>query len=386
MDTFLFYLAGVNLVLAVLSSVHLVLGAREIVKLENVDLKWPSEMPFPKVSIIVPARNEERNIEQALRSLLSQDYEDLEILVVDDRSSDRTGQIIDSVATDDTRVKVIHLTQLPSAWIGKNHALNYAAERATGQFLLFTDADVIMSPNTVRRAITYAVSRHIDHLSLWPEVKMPTLVLKAFAILFTLFFNTWIRPWKAKDPKSKAFVGIGAFNLITAQAYSGSGTHRAIAMRPDDDLKLGKVVKQHGYRQEMANGIGLIHIQWYDSVAELIDGCMKSPAAAVNYNMLIMLLAPVPILVFDVWPVAAVFLTTGTTQLLYAAVLLVYLSLGWKTAGKLNIKPGYVFGFPLAMVLVTYILWRAAMLTLINNGITWRGTHYSLSELKANKV
>lgn len=386
MATFLFYLAAVNLFLALLSSLQLLLGDRLIVKLQDVDISSLPDAPLPRVSIIIPARNEERDIEEALQSLLSQDYDNLEILTVNDRSCDRTGEILDSAAKNNPQLRVMHLTELPPGWVGKNYALHYAAERSSGELLLFTDADVVMAPSTIRRAVVYARDNEIDHLSVWPEVRMPTWLLRSFAIVFALYFNAWIRPWKAKNPKSRAYVGIGAFNLIAAEVYRAIGTHKVIAMRPDDDLKLGKIVKQHGYRQEMLNGIGFIYVPWYASVGELTEGFMKNPSAAVNYNVPVMVLATVPILVLDIWPVIAVFLTTGITRLLYTAVLLVYLLLGWRTAGALNIKQWCVLGFPLAMLLHVYILWRAALHTLINNGISWRDTHYSLAELKANKV
>jgi glycosyltransferase involved in cell wall biosynthesis len=386
MDTFLFYLAAVTFLLALLSTFPFFLGYCRIPSLKDVNIPLPPDTPLPKVFIIVPARNEERDIEKALQSLLNQDYENMEILFVDDRSSDRTGQILDAIGADNPKIKVIHITQLPEGWLGKNHALYCGAQQAQGQFLLFTDADIIMTPTTVRRAITYAMAEKIDHLALWPEVKMPNWLLNSFVIAFTMFFNAWVRPWKAEDPKSRAHVGIGAFNLIRAQTYSAVGTHKAIAMRPDDDIKLGKIVKQHGFRQKMLNGVGLITVPWYPSLTELINGLSKNPSAAVNYNIPAMAAAPLLILIFAFWPFIAMFLTAGPARLLYAATALIYLMLGWITAGILKIERSSALGFPLAVLLHVYILWRATLLIIINNGINWRGTHYPLAELKANKI
>jgi len=385
LHTFLLYLAVVILLIVLSGNLWLFLGARMIVRLQDVDAASLPDGPMPKVDVIVAARNEQRHIEEALQSLLNQDYDELQILVVNDRSTDRTGEILDSVAEKNPQLKVIHLTELPAGWLGKNYALYCAAQQATGDWLLFTDADVVMAPSSVRRALGYARANEIDHLSVFPEVKMPTWFLKAFVIAFAVYFNLFIQPWKAKDPKSKAYVGIGAFNLVRAEVYRAVGTHRVIAMRLDDDIKLGKIVKHNGYRQEMLNGTEFIYVPWYSSVGELIDGTMKH-FAGLDYSVLAVMAVTTAILVLNVWPFVAVFVTAGSTRLMYIAVVLALLWQSWATAGQLKISRDHIFASVLGVLLYVYILWRAMLLALINNGISWRGTRYPLAELKANKV
>lgn len=233
----------------------------------------------PRVSIIVPARNEEKKIREALQSLLAQDYPYLEFIILNDRSTDRTGEILAAMSAADARLRVTNIEELPPGWLGKNYALYQGAERATGELLLFTDADVVMHPSALAKAVNYLGASQLQHLTVMPRVRMPTLPLRLFCSAFGIFFSGYLRPWRAKDPASRSFIGVGAFNLVTAEAYKAAGTHRAIAMRPDDDLKLGKLLKRAGYRQGMVLGMGLLEVEWYSSLSELIDGLMKNAFA-----------------------------------------------------------------------------------------------------------
>ncbi len=227
-----FWLAIVTLVASVLFGLKLLIGNRQIGSLAATEPLVGDSLP--KVSIIVAGRNEEQQVEGALRSLLLQDYTPLEIIAVNDRSTDATGEIMDRLAADEPRLRVIHVEELPAGWLGKNHALNIAAQQARGEFLLFTDADVVMHPTVVRRAVRHANENNVDHLAILPQITMPNWFLESFVVTFAVYFLSFLKPWKAKDPKSRYFVGIGAFNLLRADVYRAIGTHRAIAMRPDD--------------------------------------------------------------------------------------------------------------------------------------------------------
>ncbi len=383
MSSFLFVLALATFLLHVATAIEIRRGNRSIRFLKDLP---PLAGPLPRVSILIPARNEERNLEEALRSVLALDYDNLEIDVVDDRSTDRTGEILDRMARTDPRLRVVHVRELPPGWLGKNHALWLGAGSATGEFLLFTDADVVLAPSALRRAVGAMVADRLDHLTASPEIARPSALFEMFIGAFALFFALFTKPWKAKDPQSPHHVGIGAFNLVRASAYRAAGGHQAIAMRPDDDLKLGKLLKKNGFRPEFVFGQGALRVEWYASVRELIQGLMKNAFSGVDYRVSVVVVATVAQLATWVWPFLALVLTSGPTRWLNLASVLVLLGLCWINAPLAGVRRWHGVGFPLATLLFLYIVWRAMLLTLWNGGIDWRGTHYPLAELKANKV
>jgi cellulose synthase/poly-beta-1,6-N-acetylglucosamine synthase-like glycosyltransferase len=379
----LLLLALATLVLHIATAIQIQRGNRSIRFLKDLP---PLAGPLPRVSILIPARNEERNLEEALRSILALDYGNLEIDVVDDRSTDRTGEILDRMAAADPRLRVVHVRELPPGWLGKNHALWLGAGKATGELLLFTDADIVIEPLALRRAVGAMVAGELDHLTASPSIERPSALFEMFIGVFALFFALFTRPWKVKDPKSPAHVGIGAFNLVRASAYHAAGGHRAIAMRPDDDLKLGKLLKKSGFRPEFVFGQGALRVEWYASVRELIQGLMKNAFSGVDYRVSVVVVSTVIQLVLLVWPFLALFLTSGPTRWLNLASVLVLFCLCWINAPLAEVRRWHGVALPLATLLFLYIVWRAMILTLWNDGINWRGTHYPLAELKANKV
>lgn len=384
MESSLLYLAIVSLLFFLAFGIELAAGNRSTKFLK--DIARFEHASAPRVSIVVAARNEEKNVEEALQSLLSQDYQNLEIIVVNDRSTDQTGEILDWLARGDPRLQIVHIAELSHGWLGKNHALYFGAQRASGELLLFTDADVVMHPVTVSKAVSYMTDGRLDHVAVLPEVKTPGILLEMFVGAFGIFFSLYARPWKAKDPKSAKFIGIGAFNLVRAQVYQAVGAHQAIAMRPDDDMKLGKLIKKHGYRQELLFGRELISVEWYSSLRELIDGLMKNAFAGVEYSVAAVIASSAALLLFYAWPFLAIFVTTGEARIINCTIVLVMVALCWDAARFSNSRPWFGLGFPFATLLFVYILWRSMLTTIFNDGINWRGTHYSLAELKANKV
>ncbi|MDQ3388026.1 MAG: glycosyltransferase [Gemmatimonadota bacterium] len=374
------------LVLAFIATV-LLEAARGVRLLERLDRIAPiAPGDAPPISVVIAARNEASSIEQALRSVLRQEYPKLEVVVVDDRSSDGTGGILRSIAEHEPRLRVVHITGLPEGWLGKNHALHLGAADARGEYILFTDADVVLDPTTLGRAIAYMRSRGIDHLAAGPGVELPTRLLRLFVVVFTLFFTLYTRPWKARDPHSAAHIGIGAFNLVRTDAYRAAGGHAPIAMRPDDDLKLGKLLKREGFRQDFVAAGALVRVEWYASFPELVRGLMKNGFSGVEYRLSRLVLVTGGQILFTVVPWVAVWFTAGATQLLFAATMSLHLALFAAAAREQRVNPLYGVGFPVASLLLLYILWRAAISTLVRGGIEWRGTHYPLAALRANRV
>jgi glycosyltransferase involved in cell wall biosynthesis len=374
----------VTLCIVVLGGIDIARGNRSTAYLRYAPRQ--SRTDVPHLSVIVPARNEEKRIREALESLLRQEYPSLEFIVLNDRSTDRTGEILAEMAAEDARLGVINIAELPAGWLGKNYALYRGAERASGELLLFTDADVVMEPSAVAKAVNYLRANRLQHLAVMPTVRTPTLALRIFCSAFGIFFSGYMRQWKAKDPASGRFIGIGAFNLVTAEAYRAVGTHIAIAMRPDDDIKLGKLLKKAGYRQEMVFGIGLLEVEWYSSLRELIDGLMKNAFAGLEYSVVLSISAGIAVLLVNVWPFVAIFAVGGAARILYllaVAVLLLFISDANHFYG---LPRWYALAHPVSAILFVYILWKSMLLTLWNRGITWRGTHYPLKLLRANRI
>lgn len=340
----------------------------------------------PSVSIVVAARDEARHVERAARSLMRLEYPSLEIVFVDDRSTDGTGAILDRLAHDERTIRVIHVTDLPPGWLGKNHALATGAAAASGDLLLFTDADVVFEPTAIARAVTVMEADTLDHLAAIPTVHATGVALKAFIAAFGVFFTLHTRPWRVRDPRSRAHIGIGAFNLLRATAYRRIGTHRAIAMRPDDDLKLGKLVKKHGLRQDVISARDFIGVEWYGSLREMIDGLMKNAFAGVNYSVPQLIGATAGLLLINVWPFVAIFLTSGTTRALNAATAVLVALVFRAVTRRSGTSIWYVVAYPAATILFVYVMWRSALLALVRGSVTWRGTRYPLSELRGNRV
>lgn len=380
----LFWIASTTLTLTIMAAIDLLLGNRTVHALREIS---PEPSPgLPRVSIIVAARNEQRNIRVALQSLLDLDYPDYELIVVDDRSEDDTGCILDNLAAMHIRLKVIHVEVLPPGWLGKNHALWVGSRRATGELLLFTDADIIMEPTVVTRAVAFLEQNRLDHLAATPSMRMPTAFLGMFGAAFIIFFSLFARPWKAKDPDSRCHIGIGAFNLVSVEAYQRVGGHETIRLRPDDDIKLGKIINQAGLRQDVAYAPEFLVVEWYASLGEVIVGLEKNAFSGADYNIPLVLAGALLHSLCSIWPFLAVFITDGVVQEIYLATVALTLLVVADSARFHLSRPWYAIGYPLMSALFVFILLRTMLLNLWQGGIRWRGTFYSLKELRGNRV
>lgn len=373
--------AGFTLLFYLYATVELVLGSRTIARLEDIP-PFPSPAP-PKVSVVIAACNEARGIEEALTSVLNQDYPNYEVIAVNDRSTDGTGEILHRIAQANPRLKLITIHDLPPAWLGKNNALHQGAAHASGSFLVFTDADIVMHPSVLSRAVVYAIDHEVDHLAIAPRAVMKGTLLNAFLGTFALIFNLYVQPWKAKDPNSAKHIGIGAFNMVRTSVYRSVGGHQQIAMRPDDDMKLAKLLKSAGYRQDFVIGAALLSVEWYESFSQLVQGLMKNMFASVQYSVFLAIGGSAAQILIGVWPFAAIFVTRGWLQILNALIVATILILFSINAGPAGIRSRYALTYPLAVLAFCYILLRSMIVTLWTGGINWRGTHYPLSQLRA---
>lgn len=377
-----FWLAIISLFLTVACTLEVSLGMRRMVTLDNVPPLQQENVP--KVSVIIPACNEAATIEPALKSILEMDYANLEVITVNDRSVDRTGAVLEQMQKQYPSLQVYDISVLPEGWLGKNHALQYGAERAQGEYLLFTDADIIMEKSSLARAMHHMLENKMDHMSMFFKSIASGGLLNALILDAGIGLMLLLKPWKAKDPNSKRYMGVGAFNLVKSDVYRKIDGHRTIAMHPIDDVMLGNVIKHRGFSQDCLLGHNFIKAEWYVDVRDFINGLMKNTFAFCNYNMANVLFGVLIVVVINILPLFAIFFTSGITRGLFGAAVMVRILSFAGGFSYTGINPWYSVWALVTPYVFIYITLKAAITTSINRGITWRGTYYSLDELKRN--
>ncbi len=338
----------------------------------------------PSITVIVPARNEAADIAATLHSLLAQDYANLQIIAVDDRSTDDTGPIMDSIAArHPEKLRALHITELPSGWLGKTHAMALAARQAPTDYLLFTDADVLFHPTAIRLALANAVATHADHL-----VTIPTTIIKRWdeaAILgFFQIFSLWgARPWRIANPKAKRdAIGIGAFNLLRRTAYMEIGGFESLRMEIIEDLGLGRRIKHAGLAQRIAFGRGLVSLHWASGVNGLINVMTKNLWAAFRYHLSLALLGCLWLFTFCIAPALGTFFSPTRVPAIVTLLAVIY---AYRLLSRTsNISTWNAFLMPLGALVFVVALVRSALITIKQGGVIWRGTFYSLAELRKN--
>jgi glycosyltransferase involved in cell wall biosynthesis len=376
------FLAGLVFLFNLYAALDVLLGTARMRNLREIEPLPPARRP--RVSIVVPACNEEETIRPALLSLLNLDYRPLEIIVVNDRSTDRTGEILAGMRQEYPQLVILDIWELPAGWLGKNHALQQGAETARGEYLLFTDADIHFAPSTLSRAMTLMVGEQIDHLSLiFRNVArgrlLNAMMIDAGAGLFFL-----LKPWKAPDPRSRRFSGVGAFNLLPRSVYFRVGGHERIKMHPIDDIMLGKIVKLSGYRQDCLSGYDFLQVRWYESPGKMIDGLMKNIFALYNFRVAYALAAVLLLCLTAILPFWGIFFLAGPARFFCLLAVTVRLYSSARGARLTGADPGVVPFSLLTPYLNVYIILRGMVTTLANRGIRWRGTRYPLEELRKN--
>jgi cellulose synthase/poly-beta-1,6-N-acetylglucosamine synthase-like glycosyltransferase len=343
----------------------------------------------PPVSILVTARDEAAKLPKAIATWLALDYPRLEIIAIDDRSKDATGKILDEAAARDPRVKVVHVTELPAGWLGKNHGLQTAYQHSSGEWLLFTDADVRFDRDVLRRPMALARTRpprRADHVCLISLIELKGFWENVMVSYFILGFLLSIQPWEAENPRSPYYVGIGAFQLVRRSVYEAVGTHQRLALEVVDDVKLGKMVKHGGYRSVCAQAFDNLRVRWQEGASNVIKGLTKNAFASLNFNSLRTVLSVAAIGMLSILPFAALFFATGLARLFAAVAVLAVLILHAGAARNAHLSPLNALTHPLGAILFAYILVRSTVVTLGRGGVVWRDTFYSIDDLRKGIV
>jgi glycosyltransferase involved in cell wall biosynthesis len=340
----------------------------------------------PRISLLFAARDEEEKLPAALASLAQLDYPNLEIIAVDDRSTDATPRILDEFAAAQAHFRVVHVAELPAGWLGKPHALQKAYEASSGEWLVFTDADVRFAPDVLRRAATMTREKKFDHLSLFCDVEMHGFWETVLITFFGLWFHMATDPHNVSNPRSATYVGVGAFQMVKPSAYEAAGTHRRLAMEVVDDMKLGKIVKLAGFRSGVAVARDFLMVRWQAGAGNLIRGVTKNFFAGASFSLWLVALSLTGSLLFNVLPFAAVFFLHGWALVFALVAVAVMLLFHAGVDVVMRVSPLYALTFPLGALMLAYMLLRSTVVTLRQGGIIWRGTFYALEELRRGLV
>jgi hypothetical protein len=342
----------------------------------------PEGPGWPALAAVFAARNEAPAVERAVRSLLAQDYPELSVIAVDDRSTDRTGAILDAVARDDPRLRVIHVRELPPGWLGKTHALHAGASATTAQWLLFTDADVVFEQGALRRAVGLAVRGRFDHVAAVPEIVTESTVERVFMAMFTLIFALASPPWRVADRRRKASLGIGAFNLVRATAYRAIGGFEHVALSVDDDLRLAQALKFAGYRGTVVLGQEVLSVRWQVGLGGMIRGLEKNFFGSLDYRPELVPVVLVGLMVVGVLPFAGLLYGPWWPRAVCAAG--VGAIAGFFLASRRMSGVAWYHGLllPVGAASLAAALLRSVWLTYRRGGVRWRDYNYPLAALR----
>lgn len=361
-----------------------------------LNLRWVRRLPAldpaekrarssnrPFCSVVIAARNEEARVERTVNHLLAQSGVDLELIVVDDRSTDRTSEILRVLAEKNPTLRLKRVHSLPDGWLGKCHACHVGASSATGEWILFTDADCWLEQNLIARAVQTAEREGADHITLTAGTAAESLAVRAWHLLFLTSLLNWISGVNQDRPKSH--VGFGAFNLVRANAYRACGGYEALRLTVLDDVRLGLLVRRAGKRTRAFLGASDVQCDWGTTLASMVRIMEKNYFAALDYRLWLACLGC--LLACAIFGTAMAGALSGTPLGITAAVapfsliipsLILAKRSDWSVASALLV--------PLMLPVMLYTLVNSAWVTLRQGGVRWRDTFYSLERLRAGTV
>jgi chlorobactene glucosyltransferase len=350
----------------------------------------PPPADAPLISVCIPARNEERNIRACVESILAQDYPNFEVIVLDDRSTDGTTEILRQLATSDRKLKIVQGTDLPQGWAGKPHTLFQASVAAHGEWLCFVDADTFLSRQTLSSCYTKAIESKADMFtiltfqilgSFWEKVVMP-IVMTALSVGFS--------PRKVNDPSSKDAIANGQFILIKRSTYDAIGGHESVKDQIVEDKAISERVKWSGYRLIVANGYSMVRTRMYTSLPEMWEGWTKNIYLGLSDRPSLMLLGVfgaflllVIALILPLWPLLGLAwyllgggwlaLTVVTKSLIFWGIVIYARA---RVAVGMGISPWYALTLPLGAAVFAAMMFTSTWKVVSGQGVTWRGRVY----------
>ncbi len=350
----------------------------------------PRPYSNPRVSVILPARNEEEFIERCLRSLIDQEYGNYEIITIDDRSDDRTGEIIKRIAQENPKVKYVLADPKPEKWMGKNWACVEGYSKATGELLLFTDADTTHSRKTISLAVSHLLSENLDALTVIPKMLCLDWWTKITLPVLSTFLHTRFSAIRVNDSSKKTGYFFGSFFIIKRDTYAKIGTHEGVKGELVEDGALGKKVKESGFKLKMVRGEHLVEAVWARDLVTLWHALKRlmTPlylqsgkiASGIFLAVLFLLFMPFPILVYS-----SIFVSTSQSfEVLFATSLvasgLVYLASFIDAVKGLGLSAKYALGAPLGSAIIVGGFGSGIKNAKSDKAVTWRGRTYSMTD------
>jgi len=356
-------------------------------KLADEAVVLPESHSWPRVSIIVPACNEAATLPAAAQTLLALDYPNLEIVWVNDRSDDGTGDLVEALGRAHEQAIALHVTELPAGWLGKVHALHVGTQRASGDMLLFTDADVHFAPDTVKRAVVWMEREKLGHLTLLPRFTGNSFAMNATISCFAVGYLSIVRAWALGKDGSDAYAGVGAFGMVRRADFERSPGWEWLRLELADDVGLGMLmVREAGSPSRLGLAADHLSICWYESIGALVRGLEKNAFGAIFGFKVHRLVAVTSVMTaMFLSPLVCVFSgISGLQGLAFFALLFVsVVAAVFRPLSGQPMLPTILS--PLATPVIVLAAWRSAWFALKNDGVGWRGTHYPLSELREGR-
>lgn len=389
----LFGLIVLNTFLVVSLGALTILFFAHFLKIKPEELKTDN-LPF--VTVLVPARDEERNIRRCLESLAKQDYPNFEIVVINDRSTDKTGEIIAELSARYPNIKAVESDEAPPGWIGKCNALVHGMKEAKGEWLLFTDADTCHKPESLRYSVGYALIKKSDMISF-----MPVQELKSFweRLIMPVLLGSFLvgDPTNAiNDPEDERAYAYGQYILVRRSVYEAVGGHASVHDQILDDILIGRVVKKRGYQVNAACGRPLYKVRMYYDFESVWHGWTKNAYALIEcrpmYLLIILFLINSGIVMPFVNAGILAYLyaqgaSTLSFQIMCACVVVEFVMLGrwWKQTGDYydGLSWYHFFMLPLGGLAVTALYLRSAQLVHSGQSVKWKGRTYVVDTTKS---
>lgn len=350
----------------------------------------PQAARTTKVSVVVAARNEAAGIEASVRSLLAQEGVDVQVIAVDDNSEDATKTILDGLAKEDARLLVLQTAKIPPGWVAKNYALELGQGRADGEFILFTDADVVHGPRALYNAVAAMERERLDHLAVHPRLEAGSLVEALVLPLFFLLCQFRFLDPKSAQPDSGVGTGIGAFNLVRADGYRLRGTHATIRGAMLDDRALGRMMRDDGGRGSVMRAVAQVRLRPYRTLSDLYVGIRKGVLATFGNSAALAALMGLVLLGAAALPPAFVLLglpllATGHAPwpVLPAIVAVVLPMIAMlKARTMLRFEPLAAVLFPVGAVVIAAAALHAAFVFGTKGTVEWRGRLYTRGDMQ----